>query len=585
MIEQSSKTTGSALLNFKIRTKLAGSFILILIAFISVSVYFKKTLMDSGNNTEELYQAVHISKSAMIAKYEFIKFYNILLECKNAVTREEYNNVREIIKYKLESPELAISGKILQMKGEIKKVDEKKLIIELEELHYKWTILLANVNKKLDEKDSEGSITVINSLVTLMNEYISNLSELEDYTEKISNEDHSKSQKQIMEAQKISLVVAIFTILISIIVAVAITQDILKSLSLFNNIFVKGSSGDFNTRYPVRENANDEINALGAMFNNLIQKLNDVLKEVSDVADDLNVSSERLFETASSFSTNTQNQAATSEQITATMEAVTAGVNNISDNTQVQHSKLNEVISLIMELSDKINVMAERISKAREQSKDITQQAKIGSEALNLMSSSMDEISKSSREVTDIIQIIGNISGEINLLSLNAAIEAARAGDSGRGFAVVADEISKLADQTASSISQIASLIEKNNNEITDGMKKVDDTISGISKIIAGVESIDEMMNIIIKDVHKQQDANRSVNSSIMELKSLSDEVKLTAEEQRTASEEIMNSMNNINQMIQSEVGGAEEIAGNVEKLSSMADHLKEKITFFKFHG
>lgn len=568
----------------KIKTKLIGSYTLILIALVFVSIFLKKTLMDSGNNTEELYRAVHISRNSIIAKYEFIKFYNILMECKNAIGKEEYNNVREIIKYKLISPELSIISKTLELKNKVNDKDGKALIIELEALHNEWTTLLTDVDEKLANRDSAGSIAIMNKLVTFMNGYIEKLSQLEEYTDKISDRNYSSSKQQITRAQTISTMVVFFTLITLVLVAFVISKSILKSLSLFNTIFVSGSSGDLNAKYPVHLNANDEINALGAIFNSFIQKLNDVIKEVSEVAENLNTSSDRLFETTSAFSGNTQNQAANSEQITATMEEVTAGVNSISNNAQTQHNKLNEVVILIKNLSDEINVVAQRISDTRGLSKAITEQAKSGSKALNLMTLSMDEIAKSSREVADIVQIIGNISGEINLLSLNAAIEAARAGDSGRGFAVVADEISKLADQTASSISQIASLIEKNNNEIFNGMKNVNDTISGISKIIEGVESIDGMMNTITNDVNKQQQANKSVNASIRDLQSLSEEVKIAAEEQRTAAEEIMKSMNSINQMVQSSASGAEEIVGNVETLSSMADHLRSKISFFKFH-
>ena len=87
----------------------------------------------------------------------------------------------------------------------------------------------------------------------------------------------------------------------------------------------------------------------------------------------------------------------------------------------------------------------------------------------------------SSREMMGIVDIINDISEKINLLSLNAAIEAARAGDAGRGFAVVADEISKLADQTAISIKEIDRLIKVNNDEITAGGDNIDSAIDTIS--------------------------------------------------------------------------------------------------------
>ena len=95
----------------------------------------------------------------------------------------------------------------------------------------------------------------------------------------------------------------------------------------------------------------------------------------------------------------------------------------------------------------------------------------------------------------NIVGIINDISDKINLLSLNAAIEAARAGDAGRGFAVVADEISKLADQTAHSIKEISDLIQENETEISRGTENVRASVEMISQIISGVNVISEFIN------------------------------------------------------------------------------------------
>jgi len=199
-----------------------------------------------------------------------------------------------------------------------------------------------------------------------------------------------------------------------------------------------------------------------------------------------------------------------------------------------------------------------------------------------LMNMIMKKITESSNKVSDIVGIIDDISNRINLLSLNAAIEAARAGEAGRGFAVVADEISKLADQTATSINDIDSLIKKNKDEISNGIKNVIDTVDNIGSVIEGVESINNMMGGIFSDMERQQAANESVNKSAEELMIRSDEVKNATGEQRTAVAEVMKSVTSMNELIQASAAGAEEMSANVNKLASMAENLKNRVNFFK---
>ena len=398
----------------------------------------------------------------------------------------------------------------------------------------------------------------------------------------VAAEFHAKAQSTMERVILSSLIIFIVLLSVVLLISLLLPRSIARSLSLFKEIFSTGSSGDLEVRYPVKEKARDEMNELGVQFNQFMDKVRTVIRDVIDTSNELGVSSEQLSVATMNFSDNAQNQAASSEEITASMEEISAGIDNVSDNSQFQFEKLNDLIALMKNLSDIIEGMAKRIDDAQSLSKTISNRASSGNESLQLMSRSMAKITESSDKVTDIIEMINDISERINLLSLNAAIEAARAGDAGRGFAVVADEISKLADQTATSISDIDTLIRENNDEINNGKRNVEDTIDSISQIIRGVESINEMMNQIFGNMEKQQSTNRVVNERAGELKIRSDEVRTATEEQRNAVSEVMKSITTINGLTQSSAAGAEEMTSNAGRLASIAEQLKNKVSFFK---
>lgn len=325
-----------------------------------------------------------------------------------------------------------------------------------------------------------------------------------------------------------------------------------------------------------------EIDEMSYFIDIFIKKIRLIISETKDTSSRLAVSSDLLNETTLKFSENAQDQAASAEEVTATMEEISAGVDNIASNSSYQFEMLSSLISEMNRLSEIITDMSGKISSTKNMSRDISLRAEAGNESLKFMNSSMTKITESSQEVANIIKIINDISTQINLLSLNAAIEAARAGEQGRGFAVVADEISKLADQTASSIKDIDSLINANNSEITNGMHNVTSTIDSISMIISGVDSISTSMNEIYTAMIQQQSTNAEVNKKAVVVKERSEEVKSATDEQKTAVGEVMKSITNINELTQTNAAEAQEITENIKEVASMAKNLKDKVDFFK---
>ncbi|MBN2039610.1 MAG: methyl-accepting chemotaxis protein [Spirochaetes bacterium] len=474
-------------------------------------------------------------------------------------------------------------GVSLKHKSHIKDKVILNVFSEIEGSYNKWLAHESDIIQAVRNENFSGASPLINEAKETLDGIIKLLHLINNRIEILAKASSNSAQESINRGIVISLIILAVLGIIAVLVSFLISRNISRSLSFFKEIFKKGASGDLEAKYPVKSKSKkgDEINELGIFFNSFMDNVRGVITEVIDVSNDLGASSEELSVTISNFSENSQSQAAASEEVTATMEEISAGVDNVSDNSESQNSKLNEFIFLMKDLSAIIGSMAEKIRETQSMSMTIAEQARAGNESLNLMDMIMNKITESSNKVSEIVDIIDNISDKINLLSLNAAIEAARAGEAGRGFAVVADEISKLADQTASSISDIGSLIQANKDDITQGITNVTDTVGNIGRVIDGVESINSMMSSIYSDMEKQESANKGVNENAEELRTRSEEIKSASEEQKIAVTEIMKSISSINDLIQGSAAGSEEMTANANKLASMAEHLLDRIKFF----
>ena len=325
----------------------------------------------------------------------------------------------------------------------------------------------------------------------------------------------------------------------------------------------------------------DEIDFIVILLDHFNKKLKDIILKIQQMISTIADSNKEMANAITSFSENAQGQAAASEEITATIEQVSAGFENIVDGSSEQMNTISFLKNKISELSSKILELDNNTKETNSLTLNISDKARSREESLNIITKSMLKINESSNEMINIIKIINDISEQTNLLSLNAAIEAARAGDAGRGFAVVAEEISKLADQTAHSLKDIDNIVKENHDEIDTGIKNVNETVEFIKQMISGVANIKNMMDRVSENMQKQLATNSNVNSEITKVESRSDEMKSATNEQKTAFDEIVNSISNINLLTQQNASGAEELASAAEEIAGSSSMLEDEINFF----
>ncbi len=383
----------------------------------------------------------------------------------------------------------------------------------------------------------------------------------------------------IVERLSVLSVIGILVVLVSFISMLnQIVTPVMKTTERLQDI----SEGEGDLTQNLASMSRDEIGYLASAFNQFLAKIRMVIREAQEISGALAESANQMATNVGFMSENAQGQAASTEQISATVEELSAGMDNVNANAQGQLQALLSLTEKMSLLSKSILDMGQLIVQTTQETEKISQTARTGEVDLAKMNESMSKITQGSSEMKGIVEIIDSISEQTNLLSLNASIEAARAGDAGRGFAVVADEISKLADQTASSLKEIRNLIEVSASEITTGMAHARETTNKIHTIVQGVAAIKKMMEQVSSQMREQESKNREVNQNAVGVRNQADIIRNATEEQKIATVEIGNSISNINQLTQANAHSSTEMAANAGGVLSGSQKLKEKVDFFK---
>jgi methyl-accepting chemotaxis protein len=401
---------------------------------------------------------------------------------------------------------------------------------------------------------------------------------------------------------RIMILISVLMLLVSIVLTVFVFRRIIiKPVNSIVSVMEDVAQGDLSKQVVVT--SNDEIAYMAATFNGAIQAVKRLLAVIRERADALsllgNTLAEDMDKTTAEVKTITdgiqnvsermQSQSASLTENSASMEQVLLNLEKLGKAVEVQVNHLGKSSAAIEGMRESVNSVVQTLAKNTENVTELAEASGAGRGSVVEVSDDIKEISRESEGLLAINSVIQHISSETNLLAMNAAIEAAHAGESGKGFAVVADEIRKLAENAADQSKTINEVLKKIASSIKKVITGTDKLLQKFGAIEENVETVRTQASNIQGAMEEQQNGSKSVLDSINSLNHISNEVKESSAEMLDGSRQVKQESGNLERMTE-EIGGnvrtmAEstgQIQGIVQQVNTMAAENRNSLEILK---
>ncbi|MDP4088304.1 MAG: methyl-accepting chemotaxis protein [Bacillota bacterium] len=562
--------------NLKISLKLSFSFITVAL-FIAIVGFIGLTNVEKINSkVESIYKLDLIAvKSISQINENFLKVQgNIIHMLYEEDDSEVQKYLSEIASATNKNNEL-----LAEYESTITLEEDRKRFAELNNLLKEYRASRDNLVTLIKDNKSADAIAAFSSFDSLQQSLSRTLNDYVDFNVNLAKADYEESMA-LHSSSKITVIAAVITgfalaLILGLLMSGTISRKIKRVLKFSEAL----GKGDLTSTIEI--NSMDEIGVLSAALNNSVINVRNLVQDIINSAETLSASSEELSAAAEEVSSSI-------EAVNESSLQVSAGAQDLSSATEEVGTLAGDIALASASLAEKAKITSISVTEIKQRVINIkstaTESIQAGNKLyeekrLNILKSI--EEGKVVNDVKIMADSIASIAAQTNLLSLNAAIEAAQAGDRGRGFAIVADEIRKLADQSSKTVSDIQRVVDqvrkaffnlsKSGQEVLDYIySNVQPNYELLMDIGIQYDKDAEFIHSVSQDIAV---SSRHINENIENVSSVLQNVSGTAEESAASSEEIMSSISEVSMAI----SGVAESAQSQSELAQMLTSIVQK--------